>query len=163
MGSSVNANEAKVYKAHAAPLEICDNLINSLKLLAHGQKDGDSPTQSIVTGLHERGRRGIMNGLRRFIQADNHNAVDVGDLRQGTTSLKVGKPKFSEAFPEATIWEGADDLTLRADEVGTLRALSTQSTLNLRGVDRTGMLSSKQSTKELKGKSGESCSVTSEI
>ena len=78
----VNANEAKVFKAHAEPLG----------LLANQQKDGDSPTQSIVTSLHERSRRGIMDGPRRFIKADNHGAVDVGDLRQGTRSLKVQKP-----------------------------------------------------------------------
>ena len=34
-----------------------DNLINALKLLAIHQKDGDSPIQSIVTGLHERSRK----------------------------------------------------------------------------------------------------------
>ena len=50
----VNANEAKVFKAQAAPLGLCDNLINALKLLANQQRDGDSPTQSIVTSLHER-------------------------------------------------------------------------------------------------------------
>ena len=43
---SVNANEAKVFNAHAAPLGLCDNLINALKLLANQQKDGDSPIQS---------------------------------------------------------------------------------------------------------------------
>ena len=115
----VNANEAKVLKAHATPLELCGNLINALKLLANHQKDGDSPIQSIVTGLRERSRRGKMEGLRRFIQADNHSAVDVGHLRQGTRSLLVKKPKFGEAFSEATIREGADELTLRADEVVT--------------------------------------------
>ena len=72
----VNANEAKVFKAHVAQLGLCDNLIYALKLLANRQKDGDSPIQSIVTGLHEWNRRGIMDGLRRFIQADNHRAVD---------------------------------------------------------------------------------------
>ena len=35
----VDANEAKVFKAHAAPY----NLINALKLLANQQKDGDKP------------------------------------------------------------------------------------------------------------------------
>ena len=74
-----NANEAKVFKAHATPL--CENLTNELKLLANQQTDGDSPIQSIVPGLHERNRRGIMEGLRRFIKADNHRAVDVGHLR----------------------------------------------------------------------------------
>ena len=62
-----------------------------------------------------------MDGLRRFIKADNHRAVDVGHFRQGTRSLKVQKPNFSEAFSEAAIREGADELTLRADEVGTQR------------------------------------------
>ena len=63
-----------------------------------------------------------MDGLRRFIQADNDSAVDVGDLRRGTRSLLVTKPQLSEAFPQATIREGADELTVRADEVGTQRA-----------------------------------------
>ena len=111
----VNANEAKVFKAHATPLGLCDNLINAVKLWANQQKDGDGPIQSIVTGLQERSRRCIMDGPRRFIKADNHRAVDVGHLRQGTRSLKVQKPNFSEAFPEAAIRE-ADQLTLRTDE-----------------------------------------------
>ena len=97
-----NADRAKVFKAHAAPLGLCDNLVNALKLLANQQKDGDSPIQS---GLHERSRKGIMDGLRSFIEAGIHR-----------------KPKISEAFPEATISEGADELTLGADEVGTQRA-----------------------------------------
>ena len=91
----VNANEAKVFKAHASPLGLRDNLVKSLKLLANQQKDGDSPIQNIVTGLHERSRRGIMDGLRSFIRADNHRAVEVGHLRAGTILLHVRKPKFS--------------------------------------------------------------------
>ena len=91
-----NTDRAKVSKAHAAPLGLCDDLINALQLLANQQKDGDSPIQSIITGLHERIRMGIMDGLRRFIEADNHNAVYVGDLRRGTISVKVRKPQFSE-------------------------------------------------------------------
>ena len=67
----VNANEAKVFKAHAAPLGLCDNLINALKLQANQQKYGDSPIQSFVTGLHERSRKGIMNGLRSFSKEEN--------------------------------------------------------------------------------------------
>ena len=39
-----------------------------------------------------------MDGLRRFIKADNHSAVEVGDLRRGTISVKVMKPQFSETF-----------------------------------------------------------------
>ena len=59
----VNANEAKVFKAHATPLGLCDNLINALKLLTNQQTDGDSPIQSIVSGVHERSRRGIIDWL----------------------------------------------------------------------------------------------------
>ena len=76
----VNANEAKVFRAHAAPLGLCD-LINALNLLANQQKDGDSPNQSIVRGLHATCRKGIMEGLRSFIKKDNHRAVDVMCVR----------------------------------------------------------------------------------
>ena len=69
-----------------------DNLIDAINFLANRQKDGDSPISSTITGLYERSRGGIMGGLRRFIEADNSNAVDVGDLRRGTRSLKVRKP-----------------------------------------------------------------------
>ena len=62
--SEPTQTERKVLKAHAAPLGLCDNLINALKLVENQQKDGDSPIQSIVTGLHDRSRRGIMDGLR---------------------------------------------------------------------------------------------------
>ena len=117
-----NADRANVFKAPAAPWGLCDNLVNALKLLANQQKDGDSPIQSIITGLHERSRRGIMDGLRRFTETDNHSAVNERDLRRGTKSVKVTKSQFSEAFPEAAIREGADELMLWAGEVGTQRA-----------------------------------------
>ena len=73
--------------------------------------------QSIETGLRKK-QKGIMDGLRRFIEMDNHSVLDVGHLRKG---LKVQRPKFSENYLEVSK-EGADDLTLRAEEVNTLRA-----------------------------------------
>ena len=63
-----------------------------------------------------------MDGLRSFVRADNRSAEDVGHLREGTRPLHVQKPNISEAFPEAAIRDGADELTLRADELETLRA-----------------------------------------
>ena len=45
---------SKVFRAHATPPGLCDKLVNALKVLANQQKNGDSPIQSIVTGLHER-------------------------------------------------------------------------------------------------------------
>ena len=107
--------EAKVFRAHAAPQGLCGNLINALKLLANQRTDGDSPIQSKVTGLLERRRKGIMDGLRSFIEMDNHSALDVGHLR------KIQRPTFSENYPEV-LREGADDLTLRAEELDTLEA-----------------------------------------
>ena len=44
-------------------------LINALKLLANQQKGGESVIQCIVTGLHAKSGRGIMNGLRRLIES----------------------------------------------------------------------------------------------
>ena len=82
------------------------------------------PFQSIVTGLHERSRRGIMDGLRSFIEVDNRSAMDVGGLRRSTISIPLQKTQFSKAFPGAVIIECADELTLRAEELGSLRALT---------------------------------------
>ena len=64
--------------------KVSENLINALKLLTNQQTDGDSPTQSLVTGLQERSRKGIMDGLRSFIEIDNHSTLDVGHLRKGS-------------------------------------------------------------------------------
>ena len=65
-----SASQAVVFKAHAVPqgvcVCVCGNLVSALKLLANQLKDGDSPIQSIVTGLCERSRKGIMEGWRHF-------------------------------------------------------------------------------------------------
>ena len=42
-----------------------------------------------------------MDGLRKFIEVDNREAVNVGGLRQGTNSVKVVKPRFTADLPEA--------------------------------------------------------------
>ena len=59
-----------------------------------------------------------MDGLRSFIAVDNCSAVDVGGLRRGTTSLPVQKSAVESG---AIIREGADEITLRAEEVGMQR------------------------------------------
>ena len=51
-----NEDEAKVFRAHAVPQGLRENLINALKVLANQQRDGSSPVQNIVTGL--RGKTG---------------------------------------------------------------------------------------------------------
>ena len=78
---STNRREAKVFRAHAAPHGVCDNLI-AHTLLAHQQKDGDSPVRMVVQGFPKKSRLKIMDGLRRFIMVDNHEVVKVGDLEK---------------------------------------------------------------------------------
>ena len=58
-----------------------------------------------------------MNGLRKCIAVDNHEAVKVGDVEKNMESKEVVKPKFTTDFPE--VREGADVLTLRPDEEGS--------------------------------------------
>ena len=134
----MNASEAKVFKVHAAPLGLCDNLMNAPQVQANQQKDGDSPIQSIVTGLYERSRKGIMEGLRSFIKEENHRAVDVGHLHRGMRPFSVQKPNFSEDCPEAAIREGTDELTLRAEEVKNVDSVhrSILTTLRTTGESR---------------------------
>ena len=78
---STDHRNAKVFRTHAAPQGICDNLINALKLLANQpnqQKDGDSSVGIIVPGLLENSRRKIMDGL--LIAVDNY-AVNLSSTR----------------------------------------------------------------------------------
>ena len=151
--TSANANEAKVFKAHAAPLGLCDNLVNALKLLANQHEDGDSPRKSIVTGLHLRSCKGIMDGLRSFIEVDNRSAVDVGGLRRGSKSIQVKKPHFSEAFPEAVIREG-----VRCEPSSTRHILSSRGGKR-RWQMRTGTPSTRPITKEMRDKNGKRCLI----
>ena len=96
-----SVSQAKVFKVYAVPqgVCVCENLINAIKLLANQQKDGDSPIQSVVTGLCDRSRKGIMEGLRNLIKVDNHSVLDVGHLREGTRSFEVRRPKSEERCP----------------------------------------------------------------
>ena len=115
------ANFAKVFRAHAAvPQGSCENLINALKLLANQQRDGDSPIQNIFTGLREKKKERVTNGLRSFIA----QAIIVpwcGPPAQILAPFRVKNAKIGEDHSEV-LREGADDLTLRAEEVDTLKA-----------------------------------------
>ena len=91
---STDHRETKDFRAHAAPQGTCDNLVHALKLLTNQRKDGDSPVGTIVTGLLERSRSRIMDGVRKFIAEGNHEAVTVGDLHRETRSKKIVKTKF---------------------------------------------------------------------
>ena len=94
-------------------------MIYAHKLLANQQEDGDSPIQSIAKGLCESSRKGITEGLRNFVKVDDHCTLEVGHLREGTRSFEVRRPQCEEGSPEVLIREGPEEVTLRAEEVGT--------------------------------------------
>ena len=56
--------EAKVFRAHAAPQGVGDNLINAVWLLTNQQKDGDSPVKRVVLDNQE--KKSNNGPLRRF-------------------------------------------------------------------------------------------------
>ena len=162
-----NEEEAKVFRAHVVPQGLCENLIGALKLLANQQRDGDSPIQNIVTGLREKRRERVTKGLRSFKDLDNRCAVEVGHLRKGQRLVRVREPKIGADHSEI-LRKGADDLTLRAEEVKTLKACINIDHVeeNRWGrplVDADWHVSAKQFTKELEGASGKSCIVITEM
>ena len=65
---------------------------------------------------------GLTKGLREFIKIDNHRTLEVGHLNEGLGSFKERRPKGQEGYPQVTVRESPDELTLRADEVGTWKS-----------------------------------------
>ena len=57
-----------------------------------------------------------MEALRHFLKVDNHCAVEVGQLSEGTRPFQVRTPKFKEGCVEEAIREGPEESTLRAEE-----------------------------------------------
>ena len=98
MQLGTNENEAKVFRAHAVPQGLCENLIDALKLLANQQTDGDSPIRNIIMGLKEKCRERIKNGLRSFTASDNYSAVEVDHLHGGQRPFKVVRPIMNGDF-----------------------------------------------------------------
>ena len=116
-----SVDQAKVFKAHAVPLGLCGNLIKALQLLANQQEDGFGLIQNIVTNLGKGSRKGFTEGLREFMVIENERALDVGYLNWSMGTFTVPKPKVPEGCPGVTVRESSDELTLRAEEVGTLK------------------------------------------
>ena len=91
--------------------------------------------------------------------------MDVGDLKKGTRSFEVRRPKCEEDGHEVSITEGSEELMLRTEEVR-----SKKSCINVGHIaqDRWGLLwlmligmhSARQSSKVLKVETGRNCTVT---
>ena len=75
-----------------------------------------------MTHFGKGSKKGLTDGLRGFIKIDNGCVLEVGYLNQGRGTFKVRKPKVPEGCPEVTVRENSEELTLRAEEVGTLKA-----------------------------------------
>ena len=92
-----------IFRAHAPPHGVCDNLIHADKLLANQYQDGDSPVRVLAEGLLERSRLKMTEELRMFILMDNHGAIKIANLKKAQESRQVGEPKFTEEFPDAVV------------------------------------------------------------
>ena len=92
-------------------------------LLANQQEDGDGLLQNIVKDLGKENRKGLTNGLREFIEVAKERALDVGSSSRATRTFQVRKPKVPGGCPEVTVRESPGELTLRAEEVETSKAL----------------------------------------
>ena len=51
--------------------------------------------QTIFDGLQEQSRLKISNELWRFIEVDNREAVEIGDLEKNLEAIKVVQPKIN--------------------------------------------------------------------
>ena len=97
-----------------------------------------------------------MEGLRNFVKMDIHCALEVGHLKEGTSSFEVRRPKCEEESTEVFIREGAEELTLRAEEVGYQKSCINVDHIAQDRWDCTwwmliGMPSAGRSAKEFKG------------
>ena len=110
--------EAKVFKAHAVDQVLSANLIKASKLLGNSKK-----MENNVKNLGKESRRGLTDGLREFIKDGNERALDVGALHRGTGTFKVREPKAPEGGSDVIVRKSQDELTLRAEEVNTSKAL----------------------------------------
>ena len=81
----------------------------------------------MVTGLLRKKQERHHGGPDKLIDVDNHSALDVGHLKEGTRSFVVRGPKLEEGCPEVSIREGPEELTLRTEEVGSKKKRASMS------------------------------------
>ena len=88
--------------------------------------DGEEARQLVVCKSVERGMNGRAPHANQkdgslHERDNNYSAVEVGHLRRGQRPFKVVRPKMNGHRSEV-LREGADDLTVRAEEIATLKA-----------------------------------------
>ena len=85
----------KCFEHTAAPQGVCDNLINTLKIVAKRQDDGDSPVKMVVQGFQEKGRLKIWPGS----EGSHHGDFAKSHGRRG----RCVNPSSRQTFPEAVV------------------------------------------------------------
>ena len=78
---------------------MCDNLVNTLKLLANQQTGGDSPAYVLVEGFQERSQFKLMEESRMCITMDDHEAVKIGDFGKDSGIASGGEGQVHHGLP----------------------------------------------------------------
>ena len=113
MQTGDRTEQAMVFKAHAVPQGLCANLVNELKLLANQQKI----TEYCEGPRHSRAV--CVNALRLRMSAP----LMLDRYAGAGGAFQVRKPKVPEGSSDVIVRESRDELTLRAEEVKTSKAL----------------------------------------
>ena len=120
--TSESVNQAQVFRAHAVLQGFRGHLIHALKLLANQQEDGDGFIQNIVTNFGERKQEWPHEGAPRICTSRQSSCPGSRTLERRFGNFGKPRPKGSEGEPEVTVRESPDELTLRAEEVGTWKS-----------------------------------------
>ena len=75
-----------------------------------------------MTNLCEVSRQGLTEGVRKFIQVDNHRAPEVGTPERRLGVTYSTQAERTRRVPRGDGQESPDELTLRAEEVGTWKS-----------------------------------------
>ena len=108
---SSDPSEETVFRAHAPPQDVCENLVCALKLLVNQQTGGDSLIDTLVEGFQDQSRMKIMDELRRFIGVENHTVAKIGDLEKNSVAIKGAGPSFDKERCSQTQRSGKEWLT----------------------------------------------------
>ena len=116
---SADPSEAMVFRAQAPPQAQCENLVCALKFLAIPQTGGNTLVDTIFECLQEQSRMNITSELR-FIEVDNHEAVEIGDLEKNSEARWPGPSSTKSLPPNAVIREAVDELMVWGSwQIGT--------------------------------------------
>ena len=95
---STNRREAKVFRAHAAPQGMCDNLTNSVKVLTNQQKDGDSPVENYCYRCKGKESQRYYGSAQEVHRSEQSQGSEGGWLAPRHKILQGGEAKVYSIF-----------------------------------------------------------------